>query len=94
MKAQVDERIVRRIKTDREAERMVALVKALAMKIRAANKSLSLARSDYELTPKEDVPELIRVRQQVMNLQVRQRILIEVWEEATSKVWQSGPRDD
>lgn len=94
MKSQVDNRIVRQIRTQREAERLVDLVKILAAKIRATNRSLSLARSEYGLILKEDVPELIRVRQEVMNWQVRQRVLVEVWEEATGKVWQSGATRD
>jgi hypothetical protein len=90
----VNDRALKALRAEREAKKMSDLVREVAQQIKSASKALQLAQSRYSLTAKEDIPELIRTRQEVMNWRVRQRVFIEVWELATNEVWNSGTKDE
>lgn len=93
MPVKVDQKVVTKLRAQVEARRFADVVRELAIKIQAAARSAHHARLAYGLSDKEDIPELISARQEVMNWTVRRQVLVECWELATGKVWASGTGD-
>lgn len=81
---------VTKLKAEVNARKVSELVREFAAKIRMAQRSLEQARTVYELLGKDDVPALIKTRQEVMNWAVRRQVLIECWEAISGQVWSSG----
>lgn len=86
-------RSIVKLRAAENARRVTDLTRVFAVKIRSAQTGVDQARRTYELILKEDVPALIKARQDVLSAAVRRQVLIECWEEVTGQVWVSGVKD-
>lgn len=94
MSPTADPIIVNRLKQEREKRRVDELTRQVAGRISSASKKLHEARQTFELLTKDEIMGLIKTRQEILNWLVRRQTLIEVWELATGKVWDTSAFKD